>query len=115
MAEDTCITSRESRLKWALVSGKARGAVRRTVSDVIKKAFLTIRILHPSLLRSLGHVREPGTRACTRGRGKERERERKEFYRPIIVLYGFVREINRFQVATQMWRLPAHFVLATRI
>lgn len=56
MAEDTCITSRESRLKWALVSGKARGAVRRTVSDVIKKAFLTIRILHPSL-RSLGYVR----------------------------------------------------------
>lgn len=91
MAEDTCITSRESRLKWALVSGKARGAVRRTVSDVIKKAFLTIRILHPSLLRSLGHVREPGTRACTRGRGKEREREKNSIVQLSYYIALFVR------------------------
>ena len=72
LAEDMCITSRESPLKWLLVSRmrgrenererewererererETRGQVRRAASDVITNAFLTTYILHPFLFFS---------------------------------------------------------------
>lgn len=48
LADDTCISSRESRLKWLLVSRETRGPLRHSASDVVTNAFLTTYIPRPS-------------------------------------------------------------------
>lgn len=52
LADDTCISSRESRLKWLLVSRETRGPLRHSASDVVTNAFLTTYIPRPSLFLS---------------------------------------------------------------